>query len=72
MEWISVNDRLPENGQRVIAANYDPILTKKHDIQTAMYRGGEWLDTWNHEDIEYLPGSVTHWMPLPPPPTVTK
>lgn len=61
MDWISVKDRLPEPGHRVLAAS--------------VYFTGEcWMavnGTWyryNGFDMDHLFESITHWMPLPEPP----
>ena len=63
-EWISVEDRLPddESGYRVLVTAND-ILS-------------QWVEILNHNGkfwvidggVEY-PAIVTHWMPLPKPPT---
>ena len=60
MEWISVEDRLPEEGQRVLA------LFVTHFMEVACFKDGEWkvsFDDWS----EYL-FPISHWMPLPEPP----
>ena len=59
-EWISVEDRLPEKGQVVLAFG-------KKSASTGQYRGFErerkfWR--WKGNTIRV----VTHWMPLPEPP----
>ena len=59
-EWISVEERLPENGTKCL------VYTNR----------GKWLDkieiTHYNEGfyIEYC--EVTHWMPLPEPPKMRK
>ena len=66
MEWISVNERLPKVEQKVLVweegspdpefvdiGYYDPDVGKKSG--------------WRCE--EYMDIYVTHWMPLPAPPT---
>lgn len=61
-EWISVKDRLPDS-------NYGSVLIYTKDGGVAE---GQYYDTikawlqfrWSVEDAE-----VTHWMPLPEPPT---
>ena len=58
-EWISVSERLPEDGQSV--------LTYKNgicDIQTYEARKNGWVSkSWF-----WSMATVTHWMPLPQPP----
>ena len=56
--WISVRDRLPEEGQSVLIHYVDGWMPVAHLFNGKWYAsGGEtsWL-------------SVTHWMPLPEPP----
>ena len=56
-EWISVNDRLPEEDETVI------ICTDKNFIYAGELIGDTWFldnDSWT--------ATVTHWMPLPQPP----
>lgn len=62
-EWISVKDRLPEIGKKVLA--YRPSMYYEF-IQT-IYHGSEMWE--NGYDIK---GDmvITHWMPLPEPPEV--
>ena len=64
--WISVNDRLPEDGWQVL------IYSKRKDYRRltvivsprrGMYIGdGDWIAV---QDWDVRP---THWMPLPAPP----
>lgn len=60
-EWISVKDRLPENGKIVLAYSKEKGVTFTHRL-------------WFHQTdrpfvIEYEGMvKVTHWMPLPEPP----
>jgi len=60
MNWISVKDRLPEEGEHV------DIFSKFHGRKT--YVEFEELECFYDRvnDITYV--DVTHWMPLPPPP----
>lgn len=70
MEWISVKDRLPENGE--------PVLIKElfeEEIQIASYvEDFGWTEqTVNHicngnAYCEFTVFNVTHWMPLPQSP----
>ena len=55
-EWISVEDRLPEDGDVVI------ICTNKNFVYAGELIGDTWFldnDSWT--------ATVTHWMPLPHP-----
>lgn len=57
-DWISVNDRLPEEDVRVLVwLNTNRSYTK---IDTDRRFEGKWV-RWASD--------VTHWMPLPTPPT---
>jgi len=62
MEWISVEDRLPEPPVRVFTWG-------AFDIPWPCYFTSEskWRDA---TDGEWLVG-ITHWMPLPEPPKTT-
>jgi len=56
--WISVNDRLPEGTQWVLAYGDGAVMTM------AFYCG-KFVD-WNHSPCPNVsPDSVTHWMPIP-------
>jgi hypothetical protein len=56
--WISVNERLPENGRRV-------MVIDKHENQTVAWceHGRFWPD-----NLQFSPSMITHWQPLPEPP----
>ncbi len=64
-EWISVEDRLPEKGDIVWCFCFEDYQQVAWYEQTARYS-----DAVSHlfktPDHNYV--SVTHWMPLPPPP----
>ena len=60
MEWISIEDRLPEEEERVLAFFVGQFM------EVASFKDEEWIvsfDDWS----EYL-FPITHWMPLPEPP----
>ena len=61
-EWISVDDRLPEDNSDVLAYLRDG---DKGRIYPANYAKGVWFDC-----IFDIPvtNATTHWMPLPEPP----
>lgn len=64
-EWISVEDRLPED-------NTDVLVYRGSLISVYTYIGhNEWEDDygyWSRTDDE----NITHWMPLPQPPVKEK
>lgn len=55
VEWISVNDRLPETGKDVI------VCHKNGHVALNAYLDRRW---WYLDDRN----KITHWMPLPPAP----
>lgn len=64
-QWIDVRERLPDHHNPVIVWNAecpaDPVST-----------GRLWDEGWTQaEDIDgfFVPIAVTHWQPMPPPPT---
>jgi hypothetical protein len=66
-EWISVKDRLPEVGQKVLVCDVDPdsdygikVLSLECDEKGTYWDDG---DGWWFE-----PEDMSHWMPLPEPP----
>jgi hypothetical protein len=64
-EWISVEDRLPEIYDRVLI-NYTYEGGYNKTI-CAKYIGGKY--GWVIEDDKEGMCKITHWMPLPEPPT---
>lgn len=62
MNWISVDDRLPNENERVLVSCFDGICT-----------GKLLSDQWQCDPIGSYAGDgcifgITHWMPLPNPP----
>ena len=63
-EWISVKDRLPENGQEVLAwfpGDPEHYFGAKARISVFFSRNKLFIGN------DYR-GNPTHWMPLPDPP----
>ena len=56
-EWVSVEERLPEEKQRVI------VRCERVGTSVGWILWGNWM-----ADIGPDAGKVTHWMPLPVPP----
>lgn len=66
--WVSVDDRLPENDDEVFIW---PRPVFNETCFTACYEKWDkrWrTDFYNGCDYEDYHPTVTHWMPLPPPP----
>ena len=63
-EWISVEERLPDNGNAVLVNRYNKSL-KFSVVNIDNYQGyGKWWD----KDYNGEVWTITHWMPLPEPP----
>jgi len=60
-EWISVKDRMPEDGKEVLFCDGSSIMVGR-------YNGDEKF--WELTDANMIAYAVdiTHWMPLPEPP----
>ena len=58
-EWISVKDRLPESSKRYLTFSsfYMQVITAYYSVDRRM-----WLGVCRA-------GEITHWQPLPAPPT---
>ena len=65
--WIPVTERLPEEGQRVLAYEKPDVIVVAEMHSRMPLVGGFWWSTDNgHTAYSVFP---THWMPLPAPPT---
>lgn len=74
-EWISVDDRLPERNTRVLVyaqgkedgfeGEYVITITSYTDNLFG-YNISGWVEPWQYFFVSY---EITHWMPLPEPPT---
>ena len=62
-EWISVTERLPENGEWVLCFMKDTCVGTFRVLQ---WNYIDWQ--WNDENEWFDEKDVTHWMPLPEPP----
>ena len=76
MKWISIKDEMPPDGQAVILCieiNY----SVGYIYTSGAFVGGLWklneshnlLDTDCYEYEDSYDNDITHWMPLPPPPS---
>ena len=57
-EWISVKDRLPRCGDRVIVT--DGVFV----CEAFLSISGKWV----RNGIGWIESEITHWMPMPNPP----
>jgi len=58
-EWISVEDRLPEKGVKVLIGRDD-------NVGHAKFNGHSWTIISSNDVV--VPSQVTHWQPLPKAP----
>ena len=76
MEWISVKDKLPEDGQDVLVYHADDFhitvgCFDSDNVHFYIESDGSkfYTDSGWETEIPWAPkGNVTHWMPLPLPP----
>ena len=66
-EWISVEDRLPEEGEWVLLHYGDWVY---YGMLWWKDRGSPlvWKVIYAEGGLDTAKGKVTHWMPLPAPP----
>lgn len=65
MEWIDVNDQLPEiDGNKQLLAFCGTEFYSECEI----VRYNEWGWHYGTRDTQNMVQNVTHWMPLPEPP----
>ena len=61
-EWIPVEDRLPEFGERVICTDGNTVFEQYRVEPSCVY------GMWDRFGLKSPMQKVTHWMPLPQPP----
>jgi hypothetical protein len=64
--WISVEERLPEHDNEVIVFERDSFIGDR--VTTAFYHADE--NKWRFFADSYACHPITHWQPLPAPPTI--
>lgn len=67
MEWINVEDELPEQGQEVVAWGFHDLrCVEPKSAQQCKFKTEsniDWFGGWSKGDY------ITHWISLPEPPT---
>jgi hypothetical protein len=69
-KWIPVSDRLPEEGVDVVVFSPGNVDGEFHVCSWCVERNGraEPFSYFSRNDMKCI-WDVTHWMPLPEPPT---
>jgi hypothetical protein len=70
-EWISVEERLPDNCRAVLVALGGLTIGGAPAMMIGSYSGGFWMladADGTHCLTKYMQCKVTHWMPLPEQP----
>ena len=62
-EWISVEDRLPEDGEYVVCIAKRNPFSRFMPMVARIEKNG-----WANPIIEQYISEVTHWIPMPQPP----
>jgi|HubBroStandDraft_4_1064222.scaffolds.fasta_scaffold32474_3 hypothetical protein len=65
MNWISVNDRLPENEDVVAVICEYGIVSAYFCRSDDEYYSNQWIINCPCGYLDNSPNNVTHWMPLP-------
>ncbi len=72
--WIPIGERLPAAGQTIYGwihpVSYVPGNAKELTYMPMLNHDYPWRSTWDMATYSLI--DVTHWMPLPFPPEVTK
>lgn len=70
MEWIRVQDKLPEKYSRVLVTNGKEVCIhyKQSGVNFEDERGYDLYCGSHYDNCRIDEGEVTHWMPLPEPP----
>lgn len=67
--WITVEERLPEPGKKVLAFWKNGSVTA---IDFAYFMDGSMGERWRYKNWVAPPDAITHWMPLPEAPKEDK
>jgi len=70
MEWISVEDRLPEEEGDYLTFIIDSTANRPYEIQYFFKETRGYDSGWTHwSQIDWPGAKVTHWMPIQSPPS---
>jgi len=73
MNWISVDERLPDKNSEVLVYADGEILMARYLWSKAYnYKGQTWLCSYSHSDLENDVRVIAYWHPLPDPPADVK
>ena len=73
-QWISVDDRLPENDDALLFVDadgdvlYGNFVFEKVNFYEENYEKTFWMNNGDYDGGSCPIKNVTHWMPLPQPP----
>jgi hypothetical protein len=74
--WVACSDRMPEEDEFVLVWPLPDFGVELHVGQYCKYhkKGSGWYAQVSEQNygIEWYPINVTHWQPLPSPPTTEK
>lgn len=71
-QWISVNDKLPEENTRVLVYRPNQFY-EIHVVSRTKFDWEKWDTDWSAKDTKKVKEHlITHWMPLPEPPRTPK
>lgn len=76
-EWISVTDRLPDEDEWVLVYGPDWANPKTYHVGhvDCVYKGGVTFEVGSNPNDYYgteSTNTITHWMALPDPPTLSE
>jgi hypothetical protein len=69
-KWISVDDKMPEDFERVIVTDGNGVWEASFNVHF-FWHGEECLELrkWTYRNnIDQILENITHWMPFPNPP----